>query len=139
MTATEPAFQPAFQNIAIASAKPTKQQPYKKYFLIEYTLSENPTRAWETHFQRAFAAAQQIESIKARCVLMKFPAELVDEGFLATVKEQIVRAAQDANAAYRNDGEMQRLAEESRLSEATRDAQRFVTITDILNRQFPQP
>ncbi len=53
MTATETAF----KDIAVASAQPTKQQPYKKYFLIEYTLSEPPLRAWEAHFQHAFAAA----------------------------------------------------------------------------------
>ncbi len=135
MTATETAF----KDIAVASAQPTKQQPYKKYFLIEYTLSENPVRAWEAHFQHAFAAAPQIESIKGRCVLMKFPTELVEEGFLATIKEQIVGAARAANAAYRNDGEMQRLAEESRLSEVTREAQRLDRITDILSKQFPQP
>ena len=135
MTATETVF----EDIAIASAKPTKQQPYKKYFLIEYTLSANPARGWETHFQRTFAASQQIESIKGRCVLMKFPAELVDEGFLATIKEQFVHAAHAANAAYRNDGEVQRLAEESRQSEAKREAQRLDSVADILNKQFPQP
>ena len=135
MTATETAF----QDIAITSARPTKQQPYKKYFLIEYMLSDNPTRAWEAHFQSAFASSQHVESIKGRCVLMKFPAEQVEERFLVEIKEQFVGAIHAANAAYRNDGELQRLAEESRQSEATREAKRFDTIADILNKQFPQP
>ena len=132
-----PATEAAFRDITVASAQPTKQQPYKKYCLIEYTLTENPTREWEAHFRRDFAATQQIESIKGRCVLMKFPGELVEEDFLATIKEQIVGATRAANAACRNDGEMQRLAEEARLAAAARDAQRLDRIADILQKQFP--